>query len=540
MKVFFSILLLLFSFNKLFAVEKMYLNNNWKFKQARGVNWYEAEVPGVVHIDLLNNGLIPDPYIGLNERMVQWVDKEDWIYESEFFVRKELLNYDNINLIFEGLDTYADIYLNDSLLFSSDNMFLLWSHDVNGILRNGLNRLKVCFYSPLKIDLPKWESYHYKLKTPNDQSENGGMFDRKVGVFARKAGYHYGWDWGPRLVTSGIWRPVYLECWDDIKIEDIYYKQECITKEKAKVRAVINILSDKKVDNADVEVLVSNGQKFVKHQSLINGKNEIIVDIDIKNPRLWWTNGLGEPYLYNFTANVSIDGKITDSKKTRVGLHTIKLKTEKDNVGSSFYFELNGVPVFMKGANYIPCDVFLPKVTDSIYIQTILDAKKANMNMLRVWGGGIYENDIFYDLCDEHGILVWQDFMFACALYPGDKEFLNNVRKEAEYNIIRLRNHPSIALWCGNNECQDAWFTWGWKEEYENIDPAFADKLWSDFKKLYYEVLPDCVSEYSFNVPYRASSPMATSDSHSNLRNGDYHYWGVWGGRSLYPVLIVL
>lgn len=511
-------------------VFKQHIHENWMFKQARLNNWYKADVPGVVHTDLMANGIIEDPFYRLNERAVQWIDKEDWIYETEFTGHDKIVTRENQQIVFKGLDTYADVYLNDSLILKANNMFLEWKTNVKGILKAGKNKLKVYFHSPVKIDMPKWEALPYQLKADNDQSENGGLLNRKIGIFARKAGYHYGWDWGPRLVTSGIWRPVYLEAWDNIKIENVHIIQKEVSSERANLTSAVEIISSRNIKNAIITIKADERLIATKCADLKKGLNEFRLDYTIKEPQLWWSNGLGNPYLYKFTTAVSLENHISDSISCNIGIRSLKVIADKDKYGRSLYFELNGKPVFMKGANYIPGDNFLPRITPEKYEKAILDAKNANMNMLRVWGGGIYEDDLFYDFCDKHGILVWQDFMFACALYPGDKAFTESVKQEAIYNVKRHRNHPCLALWCGNNENIDAWFGWGWKKEYETMDNGYADKLWNDLYNLYFRLLPQVVEEYGGGTGYRGSSPIAYPDKKSDGIHGDSHFWGVWHG----------
>lgn len=511
-------------------VFKQHIHENWMFKQARLNNWYKADVPGVVHTDLMANGIIEDPFYRLNERAVQWIDKEDWIYETEFTGHNKIVTRENQQIVFKGLDTYADVYLNDSLILKANNMFLEWKTNVKGILKAGKNKLKVYFHSPVKIDMPKWEALPYQFKADNDQSENGGLLNRKIGIFARKAGYHYGWDWGPRLVTSGIWRPVYLEAWDNIKIENVHIIQKEVSSERANLTSAVEIISSRNIKNAIITIKADERLIATKCADLKKGLNEFRLDYTIKEPQLWWSNGLGNPYLYKFTTAVSLENHISDSISCNIGIRSLKVIADKDKYGRSLYFELNGKPVFMKGANYIPGDNFLPRITPEKYEKAILDAKNANMNMLRVWGGGIYEDDLFYDFCDKHGILVWQDFMFACALYPGDKAFTESVKQEAIYNVKRLRNHPCLALWCGNNENIDAWFGWGWKKEYETMENGYADKLWNDLYNLYFRLLPQVVEEYGGGTDYRGSSPIAYPDKKSDGIHGDSHFWGVWHG----------
>ena len=520
------------------GVIKQEINQGWTFKQVRGYNWYPATVPGVVQLDLLNNEIIEDPFFRLNERAIQWVDKEDWEYKTTLNVSAELFNKNNIELDFKGLDTYADVYLNDSCLLKADNMFREWKIDVKGVIKQGENELRVYLHSPIKMDIPKFDALNYPVEAGNDQSENGGVFNKKVSVFARKAGYHYGWDWGPRIVTSGIWRPVYLNAWDNVRIDNIHYIQEKVTTQKATIKVRTQVIAD--TDMSATLTIKADGIKtqWKKVAQLKKGTNLIETDLIINNPKLWWTNGLGEAHLYPFTATIETNGNIADSQTDNIGIRSLKVIHEKDAQGHTFHFELNGVKVFAKGANYIPQDNFLPRVTDEKYEQTILDAVNVNMNMLRIWGGGIYENKIFYDLCDKYGILVWQDFMFACSIYPMTPELLENIRQEAIDNVVRLRNHPSIAIWCGNNENQTAWFNWGWKRRYERL--GVADEIRKDYKDVFHGVLPEVVSIYDPTAFYWPSSPYggdpdAKVESGQTLWNpdGDAHYWGVWQGKDI-------
>ncbi len=512
---------------------KKEIKEGWKFKQWRLNNWYPAKVPGVIHLDLMENGIIEDPFFRLNERGVQWIDKEDWMYETYFDVDKSLLSKENIRLHFMGLDTYADVYLNGHKILVADNMFREWKVDIRELLQEKNNRLEVLFLSPIKMDIPKWDALPFQYPTGPDQSQNGGIFNKTVSIFARKAGYHYGWDWGPRLVTSGIWRPVYLEAWDEIKLEDVFFQQTEVTSELAKVVAHIELFSAVENQKTVVRIKDKNKNEVNEEKSFVlnKGLNNLTVDIDIKNPRLWWSNGLGDPNLYEFETEIYLEKKLVDKKQIRTGIRSIKVVNEPDEYGTSFYFVLNGVKVFAKGANYIPSDNFLPRVTKETFERTVLDAKNANMNMLRVWGGGSYEEDVFYDLCDENGIMVWQDFMFACSMYPSEGHFLENVKYEAIDNIKRLRNHPSISIWCGNNEAYDGWFGWGRREDYAKQNPEYARIMWKQYEDLFHKLLPDMVSQYAPGMRYWPSSPYGLPGQGCDAENGDKHYWGVWHGR---------
>lgn len=510
------------------------LHEGWKFRQARLTNWYPATVPGVVHTDLLQNKIIEDPFFRLNERGLQWIDKEDWVYETCFTLAADMMRKENMELVFEGLDTYADVYLNDECILKANNMFRRWSIPVRQYIREENNILKVYFHSPVKIDVPKWDALPYQYPASNDQSENGGLFNKKISIFARKAGYHYGWDWGPRLVTSGIWRPVYIRAWGDLRINDVFIEQKEVGAGRAVIAGHVELDADKDMDGVLVTITdEATGRVLGEWQAdLKRGTNRVTVDFVLHKPKLWWSNGLGEPFLYRFRTDIIAGGELLDSKTERVGIRSLKVVHQPDKDGHTFYIELNGRPVFAKGANYIPLDNFLPRVTPENYKRTILDAAGVNMNMLRVWGGGIYENDVFYDLCDEHGIMIWQDFMFACSMYPAEGALLDNIHQEAVDNVKRLRNHACIALWCGNNECQDAWLGWGWKREIERQNKEYADKIWAQYRQQYHVTLPGVVREYAPGTFYWPSSPFAFEGEMSGTTDGDRHYWSVWHGKA--------
>lgn len=510
------------------------LHEGWKFRQARLTNWYPATVPGVVHTDLLQNKIIEDPFFRLNERGLQRIDKEDWVYETCFTLAADMMRKENMELVFEGLDTYADVYLNDECILKADNMFRCWSIPVRQYIREENNILKVYFHSPVKIDVPKWDALPYQYPASNDQSENGGLFNKKISIFARKAGYHYGWDWGPRLVTSGIWRPVYIRAWSDLRINDVFIEQKEVGAGRAVIAGHVELDADKDMNGVLVTITdEATGRVLGEWQAdLKRGTNRVTVDFVLHKPKLWWSNGLGEPFLYRFRTDIIAGGELLDSKTERVGIRSLKVVHQPDKDGHTFYIELNGRPVFAKGANYIPSDNFLPRVTPENYKRTILDAAGVNMNMLRVWGGGIYENDVFYDLCDEYGIMIWQDFMFACSMYPAEGALLDNIHQEAVDNVKRLRNHACIALWCGNNECQDAWLGWGWKCEIERQNKEYADKIWAQYRQQYHVTLPGVVREYAPGTFYWPSSPFAFEGEMSGTTDGDRHYWSVWHGKA--------
>jgi len=498
------------------AVRKIPLHAGWRFRQAGKAEWRPATVPGCVHTDLLDNRLIEDPFYRDNEPKLQWIGKTDWEYELSFTVGPDVLARRRLELNFEGLDTYANVTLNGRPLLDADNMFRTWRVDVKNFLKPGANTLHIRFRSPVNEVLPVMARLGYELPAVNDQGE-------KTSPHTRKAPYHYGWDWGPRFVTSGIWQPVTLEAWDDARLSDLRVTQNQLAKESAQLTADVEVVS---AGNSDAVIVVEDAatEKITTSQpvKLSEGTNRFALKLAIPNPSLWWPNGLGPQTLYTLRARLVIRNRPADELSTRIGLRTLELRQQPDKAGKSFMFVVNGVPVFAKGGNWIPADSFPTRITRERYRHLLQSARDAHMNMLRVWGGGIYERDEFYELCDELGLMVWQDFMFACSMYPGDRQFLDSVRAEATDQVRRLRNHPSIVLWCGNNEVETAWMHWGWKERL----PA---KLWDDYKKLFHGVLPEVVAQQDPSRPYWPSSPSSNlEDDADSQRMGDVHYWQVW------------
>ena len=520
------------------SVQETILNKNWVFKSIEDTFWIPANVPGSVHTDLLENDIIEDPYYRLNEHDLQWIDKKDWLYKTTFSISQLEFDKKNSFLEFYGLDTHAKVYINDSLLLISDNMFRSFNVEVKDYLKIGSNDLQILFESPINKGIEKREKLgYYPTISDNDLSEIGKVEgDKKVSVYSRKAGYHFGWDWGPRLVTSGIWKPITYQSWKNFKINDVHIQQD-LKKDKVVLNTSVETDFDKDYIGNElfVEVVVSKDNHDISRNKIkiIANKNQNIynIPVEIMNPKLWWPNGMGEQYLYDVSINI-YDEHSKDSKSLKIGVRTIELVRESDSIGTSFYFKVNSHPVFMKGANYIPQDVFLARATKQHYKHILTSAKKANMNMIRVWGGGVYESDYFYKLCDEMGLLVWQDFMFACAMYPGNKHFLNNVKQEAIDNIKRLRNHTSLALWCGNNEVLTAWENWGWKElEVKNQSKEIADTIFKAYDDVFHKILPETVSELDPATSYWPSSPGSNFGKTQKMESGNAHFWWVWWGK---------
>ncbi len=492
------------------------VNAGWQFREAGKDEWHAATVPGCVHTDLLANKLIEDPFYRDNEKQQQWIGKTDWEYQTHLSVTAATMQREHVELVFEGLDTYADVYLNDALILKADNMFRTWRVDGKAALKTGDNILRVRFRSPINEVLPIMAKLNYQLPAPNDQGE-------KTSPFTRKAPYQYGWDWGPRFVTSGIWRPVALEAWDQARVTDLQILTNSIANDAAQLTSNVEIEATDSV-SASVVLTNLNSRRIVGRNevTLSKGTNKTTLNFTIPHPSLWWPNGLGAHPLYGFKAQLIINGRPIDQTTKRMGVRSLELRQQTDGAGKSFMFVINGVPVFAKGANWIPADSFPTRISKAKYRQLVSSARDTNMNMLRVWGGGIYESNDFYDLCDEMGILIWQEFMFAGSMYPANPEFLDNVKHEAIDQVTRLRNHPSIVIWCGNNEIEAGWLNWGWRKNL----PA---SLWEDYQKIFEGVLSEVASALDPSRVYWPSSPHGgLTDDPDSIRSGDNHFWRVW------------
>lgn len=491
-------------------MEILKLDGEWEFKSLKDKKWYKGKVPGCVHLDLMENNLIPDPFIGENELEVQWVEREDWIYRKKFVVSEEFLKNSLIYLEFEGIDTFSEVFLNGKKIGETDNMFIGWEFNVKDVLVKGENVLEVKLLSPTKVLEEKANNYPYKL--------HGGEYSPRV--FGRKAQYSFGWDWGPRLATSGIWKSVKLKGWSKGRVVDAWVPVRNIGENaNISLELDIELLESFPVD---IAFRISHGKPVLEQRlrfSLPEGRVFLKIPLTIKNPKLWYPQGYGEQNLYTLQLVLLDDkGEVLDKVEKKFGIRKIELFTEEDEKGESFIFKINNIPVFAKGANWIPADSFLPRVREEDYRILLAKAKEAGVNMIRVWGGGVYESDVFYDLCDEFGIMVWQDFMFACAEYPDDEVFLEEVQKEAEYVVKRLRNHPSIVLWCGNNENHWGYYAKWWGER---------EKFWGE--EIYSRILPDVCARLDLTRPYWPSSPYGGKDPNSQ-EVGDRHNWVVWHG----------
>ena len=505
------------------------LDHGWQFRQtvpdgaSSGGEWLPATVPGDVYLDLLANKRIPDPFYRDDESKLQWIEQASWEYQDTFDVTAALLARANVDLVFDGVDAAAEVYLNDVHVLSANNMFRVWRVPVKDHLHAGKNVLRVEFASPIQAAEKVAATDPWQAKTHTEPK-----------TYIRKAAYEYGWDWGPRFVTSGIWRPARLEAWDKVRIADFAIRQRDVSKDVAHIDAQVE-LQAAGAGPATVTVTYNESGKPVvatAKAELHAGENEIDVPIEIRQPKLWYPAGYGNQPIYEFTAQVSAGAAKADERNVKAGLRSVVLDRHLDKWGRSFQFVVNGIPVFGKGADVIPFDSFPNRVTTADYRRILQSARDANMNMIRHWGGGYYESDEFYSICDELGIMIWQDFMFGNDWQPGTYAFKQNVEAEAEDQVRRLRNHPSIVIWSGNNETEAA-FGWGdrWK-----LPADVRLQMWQDYLTVFSGILNRVVERLDSETPYWPSSPSSdyeetTANYGRGYQSGDAHIWDVWHGR---------
>lgn len=498
-------------------MDSISLRSGWKFRQAGTQEWLPAQVPGGVHTDLLALGRILDPFVADNELKVQWVAERDWEYQTSFDLSADTAAAPHLFLVCDGLDTLADVTLNGNLLGKSNNMFIQIRYDVTGLVKAGKNDLAIFFHGPV--------TYIKEQQALRPMVGGGTILG---GPHLRKAPCHFGWDWGPNLPPIGIWRDIRLENIPVARVADVHLRQQHrqtgvtvsadVTAEVFGAQALI----------AHLKMTSPDGQVFEASSTLKDGQARL--EVLVKNPQLWWPNGYGSQPLYTVEVTLSVAGNTEDSRVYKLGLRTVEVRQEPDQWGKSFYFVVNGVPVFAKGSDWIPADSFPTRMTEARYEQLISSAAEAHQNMLRVWGGGFYEEEIFYDLCDRYGLLIWQDFIFACGIYPFDEPtFLENLRVEVDQNVRRLRNRTCLALWCGNNEMEQGWADWG----YTIPGDPERMKLREAYGVYFYTTLPKWVNALDGDRLYWPSSASSNVmfENPNGQAQGDTHYWDVWHGR---------
>ena len=496
------------------------LSGIWQFRQVGTEEWLPATVPGGVHTDLLALDRIPDPFVGDNEKHVQWVAESDWEYGYRFASGPELLAQPHIWLVCDGLDTLATVTLNGRLLAHTHNMFRQYRWDVTDLLQASDNELIVTFASPVQYIT---EQQAIRPLPGVSQAIPGGPY-------LRKAPCQFGWDWGPQLPPIGIWKDIRLEAGSSARLTDVHLRQSHAAGQVT-VSAALTLarLADEPL-TARLRIMAPDGEEMVTETAVpapLSSGTGPNLQITIPTPQLWWPNGYGAQPLYKVVVSLHQGDAELDQRRYQLGLRTLELRQEPDQWGRSFEFVVNGVPIFAKGSNWIPADSFPTRISDAYLEALIRGAAETHQNMLRVWGGGFFEEERFYDLCDRYGILIWQDFIFSCSVYPlDDPDFLENVRIEVEENVRRLRHRASLALWCGNNEMEWGWADWGWTR------PDLND-MKTAYDRFFHHTLADWCTAVDPDTAYWPSSPSSDTPftDPNGQQQGDAHYWDVWHGR---------
>lgn len=481
-------------------------------------SWIELGEKGSVQEALVKEKILPDPFWGNNEKLFQWVEERNWTFRSTLIADASLLQHDYVELFFPGIDTYASVYINGNLVGTSENAFLPYRMEIKNYLREGNNEILLRFISPVNYHKGKYGKMLPRLPAPNDAGKVA------VAPLSRKPQYQFGWDWAPRINTIGLNKQVEVCAYNQNKIRQAKVETRSIEKGTAVMELFLELA------HPEQKGLQLKSEIWGDLGELNSRAGSIRIPVLLDNPKLWWPRGHGEASLYEDTWHLlDASGNLLEEKKIRFGVRTSELVQETDSVGKSFYFKINGKPIFCKGGNYIPQDVFLSRITDSSVVSLLKQLYHSNFNMVRVWGGGSYPDEIFFKTCDELGLMVWQDFMFACALYPGDEHFLREVEKEASYQIPRISSHPSVVYMNGNNEVMVASKYWGFQQKY-HISAKTQQKLDENYTKLFQGMLPGLVEKYSF-LPYVHTSPLSHWGKDEWYNSGTQHYWGVWHGK---------
>lgn len=496
------------------------LNGTWQLSAGhRSLESVDMQIPGTVLSGLLAAGKIKDPFYRTNEDATRALFWKDYVFTRTFDVDEELLAQQHIVLVCEGLDTLAEISINGTFLAKTDNMHRTWKFQAKKLLHPGKNEIQIVFRSVLRFI----EDYPYEAHKKINYIPCGSM---KGNQLLRKAHSMFGWDWGPQTIDAGIFRDIYLQGYSHARIEDIRIHQQ--HAKNVSVQTSITLSESVPGQKLCVELSEDGADKPLQTKLCkTNADGVAAVDFVIENPKLWWPNDYGDQPLYIVrTTLLDEDGTSLESITRRIGLRTLTISQEKDEWGNEFAFCVNGVKIFTRGGNYIPDDCLYTRITEKKLDYILESCRRAHFNCVRVWGGGYYPSDAFYDLCDEKGLIVWQDLMYACNVYDVTDAFAENCRQETYDNVRRLRHHASLGLWCGNNEIESAWDHWG---DFQKETPY----LRADYIRLFEEVLPKAVQEADGETFYWHSSPSSGGcfDNPDDVNRGDTHYWDVWHGQ---------
>lgn len=510
---FYLILFILQMTQPLFSMEKTL---NWQFVNPKTNDTVSLGEKGSVQEALINAGFLPDPLKEMNEKAFDWLEEYTWELTTQFSLSKDDLSNQFIDLELPSVDTYAKVYLNGILILSCENAFLPYRININQWAKKGENELKVIFTPPVLYHKDNYQKAKYKLPAPNDTHKTA------IAPYTRKPQYQFGWDWSMRMNTMGFNKPVKIVGYQQNKILETSVQTISIQDGKAQISLAVKLAvnSNNILWNSELygNILFQKDGEWLR------------AIVDINNPKLWWPKNHGEQFLYEDKWTFRENEKEIASKKQVFGIRTAKLVQEKNALGTSYEIVVNGRKIFCKGGNYIPQEIFPAKVTDESIQNLIQHVDEANLNMIRVWGGGYYPDDVFYETCDKLGIMVWQDFMFACAMYPGTDDFIQNVTKEFDYQIPRMTSHPSVVLLNGNNEVDVAWKNWGFQVQYGLFGKS-AKEIEFAYFLLFKQVIPNRINVAKSTVPYIHTSPLSNWGKAEFFNHGSQHYWGVWHGK---------
>jgi beta-mannosidase len=491
------------------------VNLSWKVQHPVSKNWFPFGEKGSVQEALMEAKVLPDPFVGINEDKFAWIENHQWTLESDFFLSEADIKQ-FVELDFPSIDTYASIFLNGKLVAETNNSFVHYRFDILDKVLPGKNKIKVVFTPPVLYQKSRMGKVGVTLPAPNDVGKI------EVAPHCRKPQYQFGWDWSLRMLTMGFWEPVKVDIYSVNKVIANYSNTLEVSDEQATSEFTLVLAKESS------ESFVWKSQLFGEQQVKCENKQLKRTEI-ISNPKLWWPRGQGEAYLYEDHWILQNEkGDVILEKKVRFGVKKVELLQEKDQWGTSFQIKVNKRPVFCKGADYIPDDIFPSRITDEKLKEAVKTMLDCNFNMVRIWGGGFYPRESFLEACDEGGLMVWQDFMFACAMYPGTDEFLANVKTELQQQIPRLASHASLTLFNGNNEVDVAWKNWGFQTTY-NLSKKDELLISSYYQKLFRELIPQTLKSYT-NLPYEHTSPLSNWGNDEFYNSGTQHYWGVWHG----------
>ena len=492
---------------------------NWQFKHPIKNTWMSSGTHGSVQEKLIETGELPDPFYGMNEKLFRWIEDYSWEFATSIVITQEDLKKEFVEIEFPGIDTYAEIFLNGQQIGFAQNAFRPYRFEVKNKLKIGENQLRVVFYPPVLYHRKNYLKASYRLPAPNDVDSIA------IAPYTRKPQYQFGWDWSLRMNTIGFLKPVILSAYNRNKIIGINCVTDSILEDKAQMTFELHLAHPARTP------MVWESRLFGRINIEV-GETSVVRSEEIDNPIVWWPRGQGEQHLYNDEWTLSLDGTtetVLEKKEINFGIRKTELVTAPDKWGTSYVIKVNGREIFCKGGDYIPQDIFPARVSDQKLEAMVETMAQSNYNMVRVWGGGYYPDDAFYDACDRYGLMVWQDFMFACAMYPGDPDFLENVKEELEYQIPRIASHPSLILFNGNNEVDVAWKNWGFQAKYK-LDPVACKEIEESYTRLFKQLIPVTLSRIT-NSPYIHTSPLSNWGKDEFYNHGSQHYWGVWHGK---------